>query len=239
MSLFKRSSAPQLDLETASRILEQTFEANHMEKSTIPLEVLASYSSYRKERFSLQRTMLVIIMVLFLMLPLLFIPSSFTIERDESSGRTFNPIYRLEVDSPMLVERINATIDGYNVPLYEVDSHVYFVEPSRNGEMTVTVTLANKQSRTEHIEVTDVDREIPVALSCVKEGELVYLYLSDNHSGIDFQTLEAYDLKGNKVAPVSVDPEKGCVTFPVKADTLNVYVTDLAGNKLQLILSIP
>ena len=48
MSLFKKSSMPQLDPETASRILEQTFEANEMEKNTIPLEVLASYSNYRR-----------------------------------------------------------------------------------------------------------------------------------------------------------------------------------------------
>lgn len=239
MSLFKKSSAPQLDLETASKILEQTFEANNMKKNTIPLEVLVSYSTYRRERFSLQRTMLVLIMVLFLLLPLLFIPSSFTIEKDETTGRTYNPVYRLEVDSPMLVERINATIDGYNVPLYEVDAHVYFVEPPRNGEMIVTVTLANRQNHTESIEVTDVDREIPVAVSCVKDGDLVSLFLSDNHSGVDFQALEAYDLNGNKVVPVSVDPARGCVAFSTTADTLNVYVPDLAGNKLQLILSIP
>ena len=65
MSLFKKSSMPQLDPETASRILEQTFEANEMEKNTIPLEVLASYSNYRRERFSLQRMLLIVIMLLF------------------------------------------------------------------------------------------------------------------------------------------------------------------------------
>ena len=112
MSLFKKSSMPQLDPETASRILEQTFEANEMEKNTIPLEVLASYSNYRRERFSLQRMLLIVIMLLFVLLPLLFIPASFTIGEDPTVGRDYNPVYALQVDSFMLVDRVNATIDG-------------------------------------------------------------------------------------------------------------------------------
>ena len=175
MSLFKKSSMPQLDPETASRILEQTFEANEMEKNTIPLEVLASYSNYRRERFSLQRMLLIVIMLLFVLLPLLFIPASFTIGEDPTAGRDYNPVYALQVDSFMLVDRVNATIDGYNIPIYEVDSHVYSIEPSRNGRMAVTVTLANRQSRTQYIDVTTVDREIPIATSCVKEDDLIYL----------------------------------------------------------------
>lgn len=38
----------------------------------------------------------------------------------EAAGRilaqAFNSVYRLEVDSFMLVERVNATVDGHNVP---------------------------------------------------------------------------------------------------------------------------
>ncbi len=239
MSLFKKSSMPQLDPETASRILEQTFEANEMEKNTIPLEVLASYSNYRRERFSLQRMLLIVIMLLFVLLPLLFIPASFTIGEDPTAGRDYNPVYALQVDSFMLVDRVNATIDGYNIPIYEVDSHVYSIEPSRNGRMAVTVTLANRQSRTQYIDVTTVDREIPIATSCVKEDDLIYLYLSDDHSGVDFSALQAFDLNGNEIIPVSIDTASGCVTFFGVEDMLNIYVPDLAGNRLQLILSIP
>lgn len=94
MKVFHRSSGPQLSFEEASRILERAFEANEMENNSIPLEVLASYSSYRKERFTLQRTILVIIMMLFILLPLLFIPAAFTVNMDETPGRNFNPVSR-------------------------------------------------------------------------------------------------------------------------------------------------
>lgn len=238
MKPFRKSSVPQLDFETASKILEQAFEANQMDNNSIPLEVLASYSSYRRDRFTLQRTILVMIMALFLLLPLLFIPSTFTINEDPTPVRNYNPVYRLEVDSFMLVERINATIDGYNIPVYEVDAHIYSIEPSRNGRMEVTVTLINRQTKTQYVDVTTVDREVPVATSCTKDGNLIHLYLSDGESGVDFQGIEAIDLNGNTITPVTVDSEKGCITFSDISDTLNVYVPDLAGNRLQLILSI-
>lgn len=238
MKIFHKSSTPQLDFETANRILRQTFEANQMENNSIPLEVLASYSSYRRDRFTLQRTILVIIMVLFLLLPLLFVPSSFTVKEDRTLARNYNPVYKLNVDSFMPVERVNASINGHNIPVYEIDAHVYSIEPSKNGQMEITVTLVNKQNMTQYIDVTTVDRELPIATSCTKKGDFMYLYLSDNESGVDFQSIKAIDLNGQEVIPASIEEAAGCVVFPVVENALNVYVSDLAGNQLQLILSI-
>lgn len=237
MKIFKKSSIPQLDLETASRILEHAFEANQMETNTIPLDVLVSYSNYRRERFTLQRTILVVIMTLFLLLPLLFIPSSFTVERIDTDT-PYNPVFRLEVDSFMLVERVSASIDGSNIPVYETDAHVYSIEPTKNGQMAVTVTLANKQTRTEYIDVTAVDREVPVVTSCERDEERIYLYLSDWDSGVDFPAIQAVNLSGAPVIPDSINPATGCVIFTEVTDSLNVFVPDLAGNKLQIVLTI-
>lgn len=238
MKLFHKAPTPQLSFEEASRILEQAFQANEMENNTIPLEVLASYSNYRKERFTLQRTILVLIMTLFILLPLLFIPAAFRVNEDKALARNYNPVYRLEVDSPMLVGRVNATIDGYNIPVYEVDSHVYSIEPSRNGRMAVTVTLANRQTMTQYVDVTEVDREVPTVVSCSKKDDEIHLYLSDAGSGIDYAKIEAYGLDGKEIKPVEIDEEAGFVMLPAASDTVNVYVTDLAENKLQLILTI-
>lgn len=238
MKTFRKSSVPQLPLEEASKILAQALAANEMEGNSIPLEVLASYSSYRRERFSLQRAILLIIMILFLLLPLWFIPCSFTVNEDSALERDYNPVYRLEVDSFMMVSRVNATIDGYNIPVYEVDAHVYSIEPTRNGQMTITVTLLNKQTMTQYVDVNGVDREVPTAVSCTKEGDQIYLYLSDSGSGIDFSEIEAMDLQGQIIEAVSIDEEAGCIVFPANSDTMNVNVPDKAGNKLHLILTL-
>ena len=227
-----------LDMEVASKILENVFEESEVEPNTIPLEVLTSYSSYRKERFALQRTILIIIMALFLLLPLLFISPTFTLTTLNEEGYTSTPAYEVIVDTFMPVSRITATIDGRNIPVYEVDAHKYSIEPSVNGQMKVTVTLVNRQQVTHYITVGNVDVEAPVIVSNDSDGENVYLNLSDTGSGINFKEIKAIDTKGNTVKPVYCDESNGRIGFTYPEDSLNVYVTDYAGNTLQLVLSI-
>lgn len=234
--LFKKNNTPQLDMEEASKILSRTFEAAGMEPNTTPLDILASYSNYRKERFTTQRTILVIIMTLFLLLPLLFVPSQFTLSLQTPSQR-LNPIYRLQVDTFMLVQRITATIDGHSIPVVEVDSHVYSVEPTRNGQMDVTVTLINNQTLTHSVDVSGVDLEVPVVTASGMENGNVYLYLSDTGSGVDYESITASDPNGNDVPISSYDAASGRITFDHPQESLNVFIPDKAKNTLHLILS--
>lgn len=239
MIFFKRKKEPKIELELdqACKILEQVFEVNHVEQNTIPLEVLAAYSDYRKERFSLQRLILVIILVLFFMLPFLFIPSAFTITADKEASAP-NPTYTLEVTSPMLVKRVNASIDGRSVPVYETDAHIYSIEPAINGQMAVTVTLMNNQETTQYINVETVDLEAPAVVSNGMDSEHIFLYVSDTGTGIDYEHVKGIDMNGKTVAPVVYDPESGCIAFQYPKDTLNVYIPDFAENTLHLILSV-
>lgn len=226
-----------LDQEVASKILENVFENNQVEPNSIPLEVLTSYSSYRKERFALQRTILVIMMVLFLMLPFLFIAPSFSIDTSDKDY-TSTPAYNLEVDTFMPVARITATIDGRNTPVYEVDSHKYSVEPVINGKMKVTVTLINKQQTTQYVDVTCVDMDVPVLVSSKWDKENIYLTMSDAGSGVNFSEIRATDLNGNTIKPLRTDPAKGLIVFKYPTEPVNVYIPDNAGNSLQLALSL-
>ena len=196
MKMSNKSSIPQLDLESASRILEQAFEANQMESSTIPLDVLVSYANYRRERFTLQRTLIAVITALLLLLPLLFVPSSFVVEEGQSKN-LFHPVYSIAVDTFMPVERVSASIDGSNIPVYETDLH----------------TLVSRQTRTEYVDVTTVDREHPVVTSCTRHGDQIHLYLSDFGSGVDFSSIQAMDPNGTIIDPDSVDPATGCIIF--------------------------
>ena len=240
MKFFNKLSAPELDMDAANTILEQVFEAADTDPNTIPLDVLAANGLYRRKRHILQNILFVGAIVLVLLLAFLYvlsIPSSFTVQNQMAEDE-FNPVYTIDVDSFMLVNQVNVTIDGHNLPIYEEDSHVYTVEPSLNGQMEVTVTLLNGKSTTQYVDVTNVDKENPVALGCEREGSLIYLYLSDELSGIDYDSIRTATLTGEAVTPASVDPAAGCVTFSHLEETVNVYVSDFAGNELQLILSI-
>ncbi|MCI9135779.1 MAG: hypothetical protein HFI31_16600 [Lachnospiraceae bacterium] len=237
MSWIKKQKKPQLDSETASKILELAFEANQREPNTIPLDVLTAYSNYRRERFTLQRTILVVMMTLFLLLPFLFIPASFTLS-SQTEGYSAHPVYGIEVDTFMLVERLTATIDGHNIPVYEVDSHVYSLEPTMNGRMEVTVTLINRQTMTKYIDVTNVDNQSPVIISNHMKDDVLYLHFSDAGSGINYKEIQAVNLSGEQIAPVLVDPATGCVAFDRPEETLNLFVPDYADNNLHIILSV-
>lgn len=239
MSIFQKTveQQPELKLEDASRILANVFRENNVEPNSVPLEVLTAYSNYRKERFSLQRVVIVIIMTMFLLLPLLFVPSVFTIQPNDG-GTEMNPTYTLAVTSRMPVKRITAEIDGRNIPVYEVDAHVYSLEPSINGRMRIEVTLMNNQRSEQYIDVEKVDLESPVLISTETGNGLVYLYLSDTGSGIDYANISAVSIEGTAVQPQFIDEASGCVAFPYPNGTLNVYILDFAENTLQLVINI-
>lgn len=237
MRLFKKNDIPQLDNETANKILENTFEANQQNPNTVPLDVLTAYSNYRRERFTLQRTVLVVMMTFFMLLPFLFIPPSFTVT-SQSEGYLSNPIYGMKVDSFMLVARITASIDGHNIPVYEVDSHMYSIEPTVNGEMEVTVTLINRQTLTKTFTVNNVDSNSPIVMDSRMENGIIYLYVTDGESGVDYDGIHSVTLGGQPVEPVSVNPDEGLITFERQEESLNVFIPDLAGNELHLILTL-
>lgn len=238
MSLFrKKLEEPQLNMESASRILENVFIENKVEPNSVPLEVLTSYSNYRRERFSTQRTILVIIMVLFFILPFCFIPVSFSIN-SETDAHAANPTFSLHVETKMPVRRVTATINGRNVPVYEVDAHVYSIEPDENGMMTVTVTLMNNQQETKSVEVSNVDVDAPLVVSNEIDNEYVYLYLSDSGSGINYEGIQAVSLDGTVFKPAFYNEATGCVAFTYPSESLNVFIPDYADNSLQLILTV-
>lgn len=237
MSLFRKQQTPELDIETARRILAYAFEVNRAQPNSIPLDVLASYSSYRKERFTLQRTVLVVVMTLFILIPLLFIPPSFTLTQ-ESGADEANPVYRLELNSLMLVDWLKVQIDGHNIPVYEVDSHVYSIEPSRNGQMDVTVTLINRQTATQSVDVTQVDRDSPVIASHWMENGRLYVSLTDDGAGIRYDQIYAVDQNGSDVLPDEIDEEAGYVVFSNPLDLTNIYFPDNADNMLHVIVAI-
>ncbi len=239
MAFYQKNiqNEPKLDMANASKILENVFKENQVEPNSVPLELLTSYSNYRKERFFLQRMLLVVIMLLFFMLPFLFIPSSFSITETTKNEKGF-PTYTLHTLSKLPVRRISATINGQPMPVSETDTHIYSIIPTVNGKMTVTVTLINNQISSKTIEVKTKDSQAPTLLSSSSDDSHVYLYLSDTESGIDYDHIVGIDLNGKTISPISIDRTTGCVAF-LNPDTIqNIYIPDLAGNKLQLVIRI-
>ena len=238
--LFHKSkkNQPSLDEETAAVMLGNIFDACEKEPNSVPLSVLASYSNYRKERFILQKILLVLVFLLFFLVPFLFIPPVFSVETVTTSGR-YDPVYEVTVKTPLIpVDRVTATLGGHNVPVYETANHVYQVEPDANGELVISVVLANHQTNQQTIVISDVDTKAPVLLSNKQEDDTIVLVAEDADSGIDYSGIYALNTQGERIQPLSYDEGTGKIVFTYPEEALNIYIPDKADNVLHLILSL-
>lgn len=232
---LKKNTTPKLDPMLADQMLQNVFNVCGSESNTVPLEVLESYGNYRKERFTLQKIVLIVIMILLCMLPFFFIAPRFSAM--EKMSTTYTPIYEIRVDSWVPIKSVTATLEGTEIPVYNTGTRMYSIEPGGNGALNVTVTLTNGQFATETIQITSVDTTSPsVTVDHITDND-VYLHVSDEGTGVDYESIFAVDEAGVKVFPITFDPEDGYIVFQYPETALNVYIPDMAGNQLHLVVT--
>lgn len=232
----KESPDPVLSQEAAGQMLSNVFEACDYEANRVPLEVLQSYSHYRRERHLLQKCIIVLVVLLFLMLPVLFITAKVEVSWVEGTPPG-SPIVQVLAKSIIPVESVTATMGDSSLEVYQVAEGLYQIRPGTNGTLLVTVTLTNKQFTEHSIEVTGVDVEPPRLLDSRLLGDTLEIFFADDVSPIDFSTVYAVDPKGNVVYPLSCNEGSVSVTFAYPEEFLNIFISDSCGNTLQLVLT--
>jgi len=233
LSLFNHKNAEALNASTAEQMLANVFAACGQEPNSVPLEALSSYSNYRKERYAIQRTVIIVVLALFLLLPVLFMPAQLSVEHT-NPGTNENPVYRVAVSSRIPIRLIEAEISGRNTPLYAASDNEYTLHPRSNGEMQVCVTLANRQKTTVSLNVDDVDVQAPELISTAVEGDYVCFYLSDEGSGIDYESITVTHQDGWVSGAVRYDVWTGGVYFAYPDYPVKVMIPDMRGNALQV-----
>lgn len=236
-SHFRKEQEIQLDPQLANQILSNAYEACEYEKNTIPLEILTSYSNYRKERFLFQKTILAFCAVAFLLLPILFVAPKFSITQitGETPGK---PAIEVRLQNLIPMDHINASMDGVKMPVYEMADGTYQIIPDRNGELIVSVELWNQQQLNKSFSVSGVDSEPPVLLSSEQtEGNLI-LYFSDNSGALDVENTYASTMSGEIFKPVFYDAETLSVGFAYPAENINISVSDQSGNVLNIVVTL-
>ena len=235
MASKKAEQAPKLSLEDMNRILNNVYAACQVEPSTTPLESIVAYTKYRQERFSIQKTIAMIAFVLFLLVPILFIAPRFSLYGSDSARDVVN----IKVDNVSPVRSVVATMNGYNLPVYEDAEHNYHVTATENGELTVTVVLFNTQYNTQTYTVTGVDNSAPTLISNRTDGDSFYLVVTDGDGlGVDFEGVYGTAADGTTIKPLSYDETTGEIEFAYPSEgTVNVIIPDKNGNQLQLIVS--
>ena len=223
-------------LQQAS-VLETVFNTCELDENTVPLEALSSYAVYRKERFSLQRGILATLLLLFFLLPALFLLPGLNLTAEGTGARGL-PVYSLEVRSALPVLRVTAKIRNRSLPVYEDGAKRFSIEPTRNGDLDVTVELINRQSASLSRKVTEVDDRSPTLLRSEMTDETVALTVSDVGIGVDYREVYALTASGTVVWPLSTDADAGLILFPYPEENWDVYIPDYIGNTLHLALTL-
>ena len=220
----------------SAEILDAVFEACGRDANTVPMEALSSYAVYRKERFSLQRGILTAALIVFLMLPALFLIPSYEVSV-ENTGERGLPVYTIDVKSVMPINKVLASLGNHGLPVYEADARKFTVEPTRNGIMSVEVELINRQSVLTKYEVSGVDANGPVLVGSETGDDTFVIRIEDAGIGVDYREIYAVGKSGKVYHPISADPENG-VVFEYPDEKWDVYIPDHIGNTLHLSIKL-
>lgn len=234
MSAKQSKKASALSMQTAEQMLENIFLSCKQAAHTVPLKTLMDYSNYRKERFSLQRTVILVILCLFALLPLLFLSTHITVTPTEN-GENQNPIFQVQLSSGIPVRQMTAQIDGMTQPVYEAEDGSYTVVPGQNGDMTVSVTLVNMQKAQQTLPVSGVDYVKPTLVTTQRVNNSLLLYFEDADSGINGMGISVTNQNGDSL-PYQFNSATGRLSILYSDETLNVDVPDHRGNVLELLL---
>lgn len=230
---FVRKKKLELSQTAASQMLSNIFDACELEANQVPMDVLVSYTKYRRERHYLRWGVLGLL-ILFLLVPLLFVTPRVTITSEGELGR---PVLQVQVRSFLPVQRVSATVGGYSLPVYDMGQGTYQVIPDRNSTVQVKVELVNHQYVQRELSVDNVDVTPPELLGSQRRDDRLELKLRDDGK-IDYDGIYAATGRGRKVYPVSYDEAQGIVAFAYPREAMNIFVPDEYGNVLQLVLTL-
>ena len=176
-------------------------------------------------------------MILFFLLPILFVAPKFTLEQkeDESSGNSY---VELSVTGLIPTDKIEAFMNSSKVPVYEMKDGTYQIIPDKNGTLDVKVSLINRQYTVRSITVECVDTQSPVLLSSEKIDGTLIIYFEENSGILDYENIYAKSASGSTIKPISYDPTNLSVTFKYPSETLNIFVSDKSDNTLQLVVTL-
>lgn len=237
MNMTNTASMPKLSSDAANKLLANVFDACGQEQNTIPLETLSSYSEYRRERFSLQKLLLIITLLVFGALPLCFIAPDFTVSRVSADAARL-PIYEVHVAGKLPINLVSASVENHGVTVYETGNRVFSIEPEYNGTLKIKVTLFNRQYIVKEVNIEGIDNEAPVLLKNEKDGACIRFYVQDSGLGIDYPAVHGETLSGTTVLPDATDEAAGCISFMFPSESLNIFIPDKKGNTLQLVVTV-
>ncbi|MBR1629561.1 MAG: hypothetical protein IJ679_09930 [Lachnospiraceae bacterium] len=232
-----RPKIPPFPLADAERLLEYIFMEEGRRPNSIPLATLIEYNEYRMQRYTLQKYLILTVVLCFATAPVFLINPTIHLDIDKVATNLGLLTYRFTVDTFIPVDTATATIDGKEVPVLQDGKRSYYILPTSNGKLEVQVNFANRRTATDTASVSGIDRDVPKIVSNRVENGKIFLYLKDDGSGVFWKKIYAINSGGSRIQPDSFNGIIGEVIFDFSDPYLNVYIPDRSGNVLHAVIN--
>ncbi|MCF0146054.1 MAG: hypothetical protein HUJ73_05655, partial [Eubacterium sp.] len=205
----RSNSDPELTYSQAEILLYDIITSLHMQPSEFALSALVSYGEFRARKNVLQRVILVAVLCLFALCPIIFLSPNLTVEKIDELSKEWEPVYGIYFKSMIPPDSVYANIGSEFLTVTRDADGTYMVAPTKAGKMEVTVTTISHQSTTTTVDVTHVDYYPPVLEDYAVKDDKLYIYASDEDSGIDPEKCFIENPDGTIVPPISYNEETG------------------------------
>lgn len=117
---------------------------------------------------------------------------------------------------------------------YERSGNTYFCLITQNGTFMVQAVAVNGMQVREFEDIAVLDDAAPsidAETASVRNGTLTF-YISDNQSGVDYDSIYAITDTGESLLPTEVDKTLGTVSIalPLGCSSVDLYYEDMVGN---------
>ena len=140
---------------------------------------------------------------------------------------------KLDIKSFLPTKDLTVTLDSEPLELVKVKKNSYTAVITKNGALDISVKSMNGMTASIYEYVGVLDDNPPSLNNSVVEDGILTFTIEDSQSGVNFDAIYATDSMGITIYPASIDKTTGTVTFPIDADGLTIYTSDLSGNQGQ------
>lgn len=189
----------------------------------------------RKRLVSRLLVLCLVVVIVAVLAVYLFTPCEFvSLEVAEKSYTSV--IVNAEVKKTPLLDSVTGELNGTPVPADQLSSPGSFqLEALDNGTLTVTTRSVTGRTAVQEVEITGIDTEPPKVSGDEQLGNNIYIYLEDEDSGINWDSVEVTGIEsGTTYQRASVKEEDGAVRVAMPRKPLRVWVEDMAGNSTSL-----
>lgn len=128
------------------------------------------------------------------------------------------------------------TVSLESEPLeYEKSGNTYTCNVSQNGTFMVQATAINGMQGREFVDVGILDDSAPSvdASSAEISGGVMTFLITDNQSGVDYDSIYLVTDSGERILPSQIDKTLGSVRAEIPGDVsfIDLYYADMVGNE--------